>query len=92
MKKEVICLILVSFNEDYVHPVALDYWTAKHVLMQAAQTLSFKALSPIDPDNTASGSFGEWLRLSMKEIEKAGYQVTINKDQMKIYVVNLAST
>jgi len=72
-------------------PVALDYWAAKHVLMQVAQTLGFKDLSPVDPDNNASGSFGEWLRLSMQEIEKAGYQATTDEDQMNVYVVNLPS-
>ena len=71
-------------------PVALDYWAAKNVLMQAAQILGFIHLSAIDPDNTASGSFGKWLRLSMQQIERAGYQVTIDEDQMNIYVVNLS--
>ncbi|MFQ6074840.1 MAG: DUF362 domain-containing protein [Candidatus Bathyarchaeia archaeon] len=72
-------------------PAALDYWAAKHVLIQAAQIKGFKDLSPIDPDNTASGSFGEWLRLSMREMEKAGYQVTTDEDQMNVYVINLPS-
>jgi len=70
-------------------PVALDYWAAKHVLMQAAQILGFGNLASIDPDNTASGSFGKWLRLSMQEIQNAGYQATTNEDQMNVYVVNL---
>lgn len=73
-----------------VDPVALDYWAAKHVLMQAARILGSKDLSPINPDNIASGSFGEWLRLSMQQIEKTGYQVAVNEDQMNIYVVNLS--
>jgi hypothetical protein len=71
-------------------PVALDYWAAKHVLMQAARILGFKDLSSIDPDNTASGSFGEWLRLSMQEIQKAGHQATTNEDRMNVYVVDLS--
>jgi len=74
-----------------VDPVALDYWAAKHVLMQVAQTLGFKDLSSTDPDNTVSGSFGKWLRLSMQEIEKSKYQTTIREDQMNAYVVNLPS-
>lgn len=72
-------------------PVALDYWAAKHVLMQAIRIRGFKDLSSIDPDNTASGTFGKWLRLSMQEIEKAGYQVTTNDDLMNIYIVNVSS-
>jgi len=70
-------------------PVALDYWASKYVLMQAARALGFKDLSHIDPDNTASGAFGEWLRLSMEELKKAGYQATVNEDQMNVYVSNL---
>jgi hypothetical protein len=73
-------------------PVALDYWAAKHVLMQAAQILGFKNLASINPDNTASNSFGRWLRLSMQEIQKAGHQATVNEDQMNVYVVNLSQT
>jgi len=71
-------------------PVALDHWAAKHVLMQAAKIRGFKDLSFIDPDNTESGSFGEWLRLSMREMVKAGYQATANENQMSVHVVNLS--
>ena len=70
-------------------PVALDYWASKHVLMQAAKTLGFTDLAHIDPDNTAAGSFGDWLRLSTQEIKKSGYQVTVNEDQMNVCVSNL---
>ena len=73
-------------------PVALDYWAVKHVLMQTARRIGFKDLSFIDPDNTASGSFGKWLRLSMQEIKRAGHQATTNEDQMNVYVVNLSPT
>ncbi len=72
-------------------PVALDYWAAKHVLMQAAQILGFRNLASINPDNTASNSFGKWLRLSMQEIQKAGYQATANEDQMNVYVTSLST-
>jgi len=71
-------------------PAALDYWAAKHLLTQVAQSRGFTDLSSIDPDNTASGSFGEWLRLSMHEIEKTGFQTTIDEDRMNIYTTNLA--
>lgn len=71
-------------------PVALDYWAVKNVLIQAARMKGAKDFATIDPDNVASGSFGKWLRLSMQEIEKAGYQATTNEDQMNVYVANLS--
>jgi hypothetical protein len=71
-------------------PVALDYWATKHVLMQAAQAIGHNDLSGIDPDNETAG-FGNWLRLSMQELQKAGRQATVNENQMNIYVQNLRS-
>jgi hypothetical protein len=69
-------------------PVAVDYWAAKHVLMQAARAVGHNDLSSIDPDDQTS-SFGNWLRLSMQELQKAGHQATMNENQMNIYVHNL---
>ena len=79
---------VIMASED---PVALDYWAAKHLLMQVARLRGFEDTSSIDPDNTAPGSFGEWLRLSMQEMQRVGYRVTINEDQMNVYVVSLPS-
>lgn len=73
-------------------PIALDYWAAKHVLMQTAEILGFNDLSSIDPDNTAPGSFGEWLRLSMQVMRSRGYQATINEEQVNVYVVDLSES
>lgn len=70
-------------------PVALDYWAAKRVLMQAATLKGAKNVASMDPDHQASGSFGNWLKLSMQEMLEAGYQVTMNEDHMNVYVVNL---
>jgi len=69
-------------------PVALDYWAAKHVLMQAARAIGHNDRFSIDPDNETSG-FGNWLRLSMQELQKAGRQATVNENQMNVYVQNL---
>jgi len=55
-------------------PVALDYWSAKNVLLPTAQLLGYPDLSSMNSDNTAPGSFGTYLRLSMDEIHRAGYQ------------------
>jgi hypothetical protein len=72
-------------------PVAIDYWAAKHVLMQSAQALGLKDLAHIDPDNDEPGSFGKWLRLAMQEIKKAGHKAAVDDDQINTYVTNLSS-
>jgi hypothetical protein len=69
-------------------PVALDYWAAREILMHAAKALGYGDLSSMDPDNTSPGSFGDWLRLSMEEIQKAGYRATVDEDSMNVYVVH----
>ncbi len=69
-------------------PVALDYWAAKHILLQAARALGYSGGASMDPDNTASGSFGHWLRLSMQEISRAGYQNTADEAHMNVYVLD----
>ncbi|MBN2463681.1 MAG: hypothetical protein JXB43_08820, partial [Dehalococcoidia bacterium] len=72
-------------------PVALDYWAAKHILLQqAAQNTKIASLlSTMDPDNVSSRSFGKWLRLSMEEINQAGYQTTVDEARMNVYVSRL---
>jgi len=65
-------------------PVALDYWASKNILLRAAPYSSHT--SAMDPDHVESDSFGHWLRLSMDEIASAGYQVTVNEEQMNVYV------
>jgi len=79
-------IIMVSTD-----PVALDYWAAKYVLMQTAELSGYADLSSIDPDNNAEGSFGNWLRFSLQELMREGYQATADDDQMNVYVVNLQS-
>jgi hypothetical protein len=77
-------LILASTD-----PVALDYWAAKHVLLQAARSKGHRNIASMDPDNQAHRSFGEWLQLSMNEIMAAGYTVTVDENHMNIYVVHM---
>jgi len=74
-----------------VDPVALDYWAARYILMKVAELKGYGDLSSMDPDNTNSGSFGNWLRLSMNEIVLAGYQSTMDEDHMNVYVTSLSS-
>ncbi len=70
-------------------PVALDYWVAKNILMRIAREAGFNGLSSIDPDNIADGSFGQWLRLAMEEIKRAGYPTTIAESHMNIHVAEV---
>jgi hypothetical protein len=68
-------------------PVALDYWASKHILVQAAKPFSYgRRAYLMDPDNVSEGSFGQWLRLSMQEINQAGYQTTVDEAHMNVYV------
>jgi len=76
-------------------PIAVDYWASKHVLLQVAQARSSgSALYTIDPDFIPSNPnipsiFSNWIRFSMEEIKKAGYQTTLKEDEMNVYVTNL---
>jgi len=70
-------------------PVALDYWAAKYILLQASKNKGYSDISSMDPDNLEERSFGQWLRLSMEEINRAGYQTTVDESHMNVYVVNV---
>lgn len=67
-------------------PVALDYWAAKNILVPAAKKLGYKNVDCLDPDVARSGYFGSWLRLSMKELQRAGYPSTVDMDAVNITV------
>ena len=78
-------------------PVAVDYWAAKHVLMQTASLIGHTDTHSIDPDNTVrSGvsveAFGVWLKRAEKEIVDAGYSVTSDENRMNVYLLNEASS
>jgi hypothetical protein len=68
-----------------VDPVALDYWAAKNILMPAARQKGYSDLQSLDPDNKSPGSFGDWLRLSLAEIARAGHQATTDEKNMSVY-------
>ncbi len=70
-------------------PVALDYWAAKHILLQASRNKGYNDTTSMDPDNLAERSFGRWLRLSMDEINRVGYQTTVDENHMNVYVVHV---
>ncbi len=68
-------------------PVALDFWAAQNILIPTAKSLGYTDLSSMDPENNSRGKFGNWLRLSMRELRKSGYNVTMDMNGMKVYVV-----
>jgi hypothetical protein len=72
-------------------PVALDYWAAKNILIPAAEKLGYGNTDSLDPDVTRKGSFGDWLRLSMKALQAAGFPVTLDLDRVNITVSSLES-
>jgi hypothetical protein len=67
-------------------PVALDYWASKHILCRVCSDVFKMDDSTMDPDNTASRGFGDWLRLSMNELNAAGHEFTCDEDRMNVYV------
>ena len=67
-------------------PFALDYWAAKHILIQAAKTREHHDLTAIDPDNVKDRAFGNWLRLALKEVQKAGHSFTTDEDQISVFI------
>ncbi len=68
-------------------PVALDYWAVQEILMPAARSRGYTDLSKMDPENRSPGKFGAWLRLSMQELRRAGYSVTIDRNAMNVHAV-----
>ena len=72
-------------------PVGLDYWAAKHVLVQTASLVGYEDTHAIDPDSAdKSGvvgeAFGIWLNLTKNEIVAAGHNVTVDENHMNVYV------
>ncbi|HVO40672.1 MAG TPA: DUF362 domain-containing protein [Spirochaetia bacterium] len=67
-------------------PVALDCWAAKNILLPASEKLGYGRAESMDPDVTSAGSFGAWLRLSMKELQRAGFASTTDLDAVNITV------
>jgi hypothetical protein len=69
-------------------PVALDYWTVKNILLQNWENRAGETSISMDPDNTDPGFFGDWLRLSMDELVKGGYQVNIEESFMSVFIAD----
>ena len=74
---------IIAASKD---PVALDSWTSRHVLIPTAVQRGYSQFSSLDPDY-ASGVYHEYLENSMNELEKAGFQATMNETEMNVYVL-----
>lgn len=67
-------------------PVAVDYWASKYILVEMAKDAGNKQYESMSPDGTTPGTFGYWLRLSMEELQKEGFQTTMDENQMAVYI------
>jgi hypothetical protein len=72
-----------------IDPVAIDYWSAKNILMPLAKEKGYDGLPSIDPDNPDNKCFGRWLRLAMEEIKRSGYQATNDESRINVYLAGL---
>ncbi len=68
-----------------VDPVAIDYWASKNILCRIASENGDNT-ETMDPDNTSKGEFGDWLRLSLDELNAADYPFTVDPDRITVYV------
>lgn len=66
-------------------PVAIDYWASKNILCAICEKNGDNTRT-LDPDNTDEGEFGDWLRLSLHELNAAGYSFTVDPEKITVYV------
>ncbi|MHA1961035.1 MAG: DUF362 domain-containing protein [Candidatus Thorarchaeota archaeon] len=86
-------------------PVALDYWSAKNVLVPTAQHFGYVNCSSLDPDYepivehsniwvnppffAQEDSFHNYLKRSMNKLNDAGFQATMDPNEMNVFVTTL---
>ena len=63
-------------------PVALDVWTTVYVLIPEAEQFPGGRARAMNPELNEPGTFGHWLRLSLNEMLAAGYNFTMELDEM----------
>lgn len=69
-------------------PAALDYYASKHMLLVAWRERSGETSLSIDPDNSEPGFFGNWLRLSIEELNGAGIWATMDPAHINVYAAS----
>ena len=67
-------------------PIALDYWSAKNILMPASKEIGYTNVISLDPDYQEVRSFGSWLLRSKEALNRAGYNFTMDIEKISIYV------
>jgi len=65
-----------------IDPVAIDVWTTRHVLMPEAERFPGGRAVAMNPAGTEPGTFGHWLRLSLNEMLDAGYNFTMDENEI----------
>jgi len=65
-----------------IDPVAIDVWTTRHVLMPEAARIPGGRDVAMNPAGTHPGTFGHWLRLSLNEMLDAGFNFTMDEDEI----------
>jgi hypothetical protein len=78
-------------------PVALDYWASKNILVEASQAIGYTDTHTLDPDSSdktgvGAEAIGVWLPKTRDALTSAGYQVTMNPQQINVYVVDATPT
>jgi hypothetical protein len=66
-------------------PVALDYWASKNILLPAAKEAGSPQYGALDPDVNEQGHFGHWLRLALEELNRAGFDFTMDEAKIKVH-------
>jgi len=71
-------------------PVALDYWASKNILCPVAKARYGVEPTAFSPDNVEKGSFGDWLKLSCAELNRAGYSYTFDEKRIAVRLARAA--
>jgi hypothetical protein len=67
-------------------PVALDYWASKNILCPLAVKKYDIIPTLFSPDNVVKGSFGDWLRLSCAELNRAGHAYNFEEEKITVRI------
>lgn len=70
-------------------PGALDYWSAKYILMEIAKKKDLILYESMDPESRQPGTFGYWLAKSVEELQKAGIKSNLDEEKIRVYVDTL---
>ncbi len=67
-----------------IDPIALDYWASKNILCELGRSIYGADVSVFNPENTAKGSFGDWLRISANQLNDAGHNFTFDEARVTV--------